>query len=109
MQAGSVLEEGIISFTKQRARACGSAITCRDVCKVSVLKILPALHNNYIDAGLCCSLAELLGILLMRSFPTISSVLSVLFLFFFFFSSYYTSFPELHPNCRDSVGLTEHL
>lgn len=99
----TVLEESIICFTKQGARAHRTVITCWGACKVSVLKILPALHNNYVNAGLCWNPAELLGILLMSSFPILPSVLSVLFFLC------YTSFPELHPNCSDNVGLIQFL
>lgn len=84
----TVLEESIICFTKQGARADRTVITCWGACKVSVLKILPALHNNYVNAGLCWNPAELLGILLMSSFPILPSVLLVLFFLC------YTSFPE---------------
>ena len=103
LQAYSVLKESITCFTKQRARACRTVSTCWGVCEVSILKILPALDNNYINVRLCWNLAELFGILLMRSFPILSSVLSVLF------SPCYTSFPEPHPNCSVSVGLIQLL
>lgn len=54
---------------------------------MSVLKVLLALHNNDVDAGLFWNLPDLLGNLLLRSFPILPSVVSVLFF------PFYTYFP----------------
>lgn len=93
----------VFLVSQNRGRACRTVTMCWGARKASVLKILPALHSNCINAGLCWNLAELLGILLMRSFPILPSVLSVSFF------HGYTSFPELHRNCSDSVSLLQLL
>lgn len=87
-------------FVSQRPRARRTVITCWGSGKVSIWKILPALLTNYVDADLCYNLAELLGIIIKLSSPSFCS--------FRVFPSY-TSFPELHPNGSDSVGLIQLL
>lgn len=54
--------------------------------------------DNYVDTVLCYNLAELLGIIIKLSSPSFCP-LSVF--------PPYTSSPELHPNCSDSVGLIQ--
>lgn len=80
LQTYSVLKASVICSMEQRRRACRTVITSWGSGKVSVWKILPALLTNFVDTVLCYNLGGLLG---------------------------YTSFPELHPSCSDSVGLIQ--